>query len=130
MKQETIEWLVANGFEKGEMPKELKEFQHEQYMKEDKLSRGISVMTTIRETREMERIISRTEHPYVVEVELMTNYWDDVKLNAKVFFNGDLEVLKKALKACEKGFWDKVAKYGKVLMVAGALHDGYKWIGR
>ena len=130
MDKTTVEWIMANGFEKGVLPKKLKEFQVEHYMKEEKLSRGISVMTSIRETREMERIINHTEHPYVVEISLMTGFYDDIKLGSKIFFNGELDVLKNALKGCNDEFWKRVSTYGKVLMVAGALHEGYKWIGK
>lgn len=128
MDNTTIEWLKANGYEKCEHHSSKKNL--ERYAKVDRLSRGLEVMTNIEETSDTDRIIHRTEHPYVVEMILYTPVITDCKLKCQIFFNGELEVLKKALKACEKGFWDKVAKYGKVLMVAGALHDGYKWINK
>lgn len=133
MDNTTIEWLKANGFEKNEIPnkwKDKEEEDEERYVKWDKLSRNLFICTDVRETRELEQIFQRTNHPYVVVIYLDTPYFMDCKLESKVYFDGTLEWLKKALKGCEASFWKKAARYAKVLMVAGALHDGYKWINR
>ncbi len=114
------EWISDNGFSRLE--------DGSGFERTEVLTPALRIVTRLRHVRPDDNVVQRPDKPYVIEMACVSDAEKDVTLKRLALCDGKPFTLSNALKLCGDCFWRDAAVFGRLLLVAGALHGGEKWI--